>query len=195
MRIGVSPALSCPPRCPPRRRRAVVSVLPCPRHRRRRRNRQRLGRSRLRAHDAVAPSSRRRRPRVVVSVWPRRRHRAIVPRRRLRASPQSSPLSSPLSDSILTPCRRPSSSVLASIRSPRSAILTRSSLSLHRRRHVVAAPSSRRRCRLVGSVVAFPRFRWFAGAGRMGGTAALGLRHRLPFLIPFPLHWRSGVSA
>ena len=129
--------------------------MPCPRHRRRRRNRQHLA-----AVVSVPTKPSRRRPRAVVPVSARRRHRAIVP---APSSPRLSWILTPILTSILTPCRRPSSSVLASIRSPRSAILTRSSpshrcvvvatSSPRRRRAVVAVPSSRRRCRFVGSVV------------------------------------------
>ena len=117
---------------------------------------------------------------VIASTWPPsspcpRSRRAVVrapwsPCRRgvvtalpAPSSPRLSWILTPILTSILTPCRRPSSSVLASIRSPRSAILTRSSpshrcvvvatSSPRRRRAVVAVPSSRRRCRFVGSVV------------------------------------------
>ena len=115
---------------------------------------------------------------VIASTWPPaspcpRRRRAVVParsspRRRLRVAAASSPrhrprtvVSAPFLNPhpiltfILTPCRRPSSTVLASSCSPRSAILTRPSpmSSLRRRCHVVTTSSPRRRCRFVGSVV------------------------------------------
>ena len=96
---------------------------------------------------------------VIASTWPPsspcpRRRRAVVPapsspRRRLRVAAASSPrhrprtvVSAPLLNphpiltSILTPCRRPSSSVLTSICSPRSAIF----IVPARCRRIVAAP-------------------------------------------------------
>ena len=121
-------------------------MLPCPRHRRRRRNRQHLA-----AVVSVPTKPSRRRPRAVVPVSARRRHRAIVP------APRLSWILTPILTSILTPCRRPSSSVLASIRSPRSAILTRSSPS--HRCVVVATSSPRRRRAVVASSLPVRRLR------------------------------------
>ena len=89
------------------------------------------------------PSSPCRRAVVPASSCPRRRLRAIVP---APSSPRLSSILTPILTSILTPCRRPSSS---SRRYPHPVL---ASSSLRCRRHVVAAQSSRRRCRFVGSV-------------------------------------------
>ena len=95
--------------------------------------------------SASCPPPSRRRPGAFVPASSSPRRRGVVtapssPHRRLR--PCLSSILTPVLTSILTPCRRPSSSVLASIRSPRSAILTRSSPS---HRCVVVATSSPRR--------------------------------------------------
>ena len=127
--------------------------------------------------SASCPDSRRRAVRVIdadvviASTWPPsspcpRRRRAVVPapsspRRRLRVAAPSSPRHRPrtvVSAPLLTPhpyphispCRRPSSSVLAAICSPRSAILTRSSPS-HRCVVVATSSPSRRRVVVAGS--------------------------------------------
>ena len=130
--------------CPPRRRRAVRVIdadvviastwppsSPCPRRRR-----------------AVvrAPSSPRRRLRVAAPSSPRHRPRTVV----------SAPLLNPHPYPHISQCRRPSSSVLAAICSPRSAILTRSSPS---HRCVVVATSSPSRRRVVASSLPVRRLR------------------------------------
>ena len=115
----------------------------------------------------------RRRPRAVVPVSARRRHRAIVP---APSSPRLSWILTPILTSILTPCRRPSSSVLASIRSPRSAILTRSSPS---HRCVVVATSSPRRRFIVPA-----RCRRIVAAPPPLLVAATPTRLRRPRVVP-----------
>ena len=124
--------------CPPRRRRAVRVIdadvviastwppsSPCPRRRR---------------AVVPAPSSPRRRLRVAAPSSPRHRPRTVV----------SAPLLNPHPYPHISPCRRPSSSVLAAICSPRSAILTRSSPS-HRCVVVATSSPSRRRVVVAGS--------------------------------------------
>ena len=149
-------------------------------------------RRRLRAHDAVAPSSPRRRPRVVVSASPRRRPRAIVP------APSSPRLSSILTPILTSPHvvarRRPSSPLyahLAPLSSPGPRLVIAASSSPRRRRRVVA--SSRRRCRFVGSVVVAPSRRRFIVPARCRRivaapppllVAATPTRHRRPRVVP-----------
>ena len=151
MRIGVSPALSCPPRA-----RLVVAApsSPC---------------CRARVIDADV---------VITSTWSQsspcpRRRRAVVPAPSSPSSPRHRPrtvISVPLLNPHPYPHPYGPCLVIAASSSPR------------RRRAVVASSLPARRLRRRLSP-----FRWFAGAGRMGGTAVLGLRHRLPFPDSLPL--------
>ena len=187
--IMSSPVMSCipsPQPCSPRHsRHRIVPASSSPRRRLR----------------AAVPTSV-----VIASTWPPaspcpRRRRAVVPapsspRRRLRVAAASSPRHRPrtvVSAPFLNPhpiltfiltCRRPSSSVLASFCSPRSAILTRSSPS---HRCVVVATSSPRRRRVVvaGSSAPSSSRRHVVASSFLPVVAASSPR-RHPCLSPLP---------